>query len=70
MPRNAKRGEILILSSKELAEIVEAVLKTLQNQGLTEKQEIEVKEIVRKVVVDMDGEDFFDHTHGKNGEME
>ena len=55
----------MILSSKELAEIVEAVLKALDKHGLTESQEI-----ARKVVVEMDGEDFFEHTHGKDGEME
>ena len=60
----------MILSSKELAEIVEAVLKALDKHGLTESQEIAVKELVRKVVVEMDGEDFFEHTHGKDGEME
>ena len=60
----------MILSSKELAEIVEAVLKALDKHGLTEAQEIAVKEIARKVVVEMDGEDFFDHTHDKNGEIE
>ena len=60
----------MILSSKELAEIVEAVLKALDKHGLTESQEIAVKEIVRKVVVEMDGEDFWDHTHGKDGQIE
>ena len=60
----------MILSSKELAEIVEAVLKALDKQGLSEAQEIAVKELARKVVVEMDGEDFWDHTHGKDGEIE
>ena len=60
----------MILSSRELAEIVDAVVKALDKHGLTEAQEIAVKEIARKVVVEMDGEDFFDHTHGKDGEME
>jgi len=60
----------MILSSKELAEIVEAVLKAIDKHGLTESQEIAVKELARKVVVEMDGEDFFEHTHGKDGEME
>ena len=40
----------MILSSKELAEIVEAVLRALDKHGLTESQEIAVKEIARKVV--------------------
>ena len=60
----------MILSSKELAEIVEAVLKALDKQGLSEAQEIAVKELARKVVVEMDGEDFWDHSHGKDGEIE
>ena len=60
----------MILSSKELAEIVDAVVKALDKHGLTEAQEIAVKEIAHKVVVEMDGEDFFEHTHGKDGEME
>ena len=60
----------MILSSKELAEIVEAVLKAIDKHGLTEAQEIAVKEIARKVVVEMDSEGFWDHSHGKDGEME
>ena len=53
-----------------MAEIVEAVLKAIDKHGLTESQEIAVKELARKVVVEMDGEDFFEHSHGKDGEME
>ena len=60
----------MVLSSKEFSEIVEAVLKAIDKHGLTEAQEIAVKELARKVVVEMDGEDFWEHTHGKNGEME
>ena len=60
----------MVLSSKEFSEIVEAVLKAIDKHGLTEAQEIAVKELARKVVVEMDGEDFFEHTHGKDGEIE
>jgi len=60
----------MILSSKELGEIVEAVLKVIDKHGLTESQEIAVKELARKVVVEMDGEDFWDHSHGKEGEVQ
>lgn len=68
----------MIVDPKEVATLIETIIQVLEKhqkaiQILADKEalEIMIKEVTRKIVLEMDQEGFFDHTHNKEtGEME
>lgn len=54
-----------------IRKLLEPYCERTKTEAFTEAQENALKEIIRKVIVEMDSEGFWDHTHNKEtGEIE